>query len=164
MIDEATTARFDRRSLIKKGLVAGGVAATVPVITTFNAAAFAASVPGCHREQYLIQGNLNQTITAAAQTPTVSGTCDPSGGGCTWASPTTPLVDPPTTASINQTTNVVTFTLTGDYASCEIVAATAQRTTGAAGCETITTGIGTNTVSWEKPDGQDWVVRLLISC
>jgi hypothetical protein len=36
---------FDRRSLIKKGLVIGGAATVLPVISTFNAPAFAAS-PG----------------------------------------------------------------------------------------------------------------------
>lgn len=40
------TGGFDRRSLIKKGIAFGGAAAVLPVITTFNAPAFAASTPG----------------------------------------------------------------------------------------------------------------------
>jgi hypothetical protein len=39
------TGGFDRRSLIKKGLVVGGAAVALPVITTFDAPAFAASGP-----------------------------------------------------------------------------------------------------------------------
>jgi hypothetical protein len=35
--------RFDRRSLIKRGLVIGGAATALPIISTFNAPAFAAS-------------------------------------------------------------------------------------------------------------------------
>ena len=45
-MSDVTEAGFDRRSLIKKGLVTGGVIATVPIISTFNAPAAAFSPPG----------------------------------------------------------------------------------------------------------------------
>lgn len=80
---------LDRRSLIKKGLVAGGVVATVPVISTFNAPAFAAS-PGTYRVRLtatlgalgiiVIQGRGPDQPAACAQINTAWAAASPDPG------------------------------------------------------------------------------------
>ena len=162
MMEQDTTSRFDRRSMIKKGLVGAGIAATVPVISTFETAAFAASVPGCHRKQYLVSTS-GSTISAVEQTPTTSGTCDPSGGGCTWAGTTSTV--PTVSVSVDQGADTVTWTLTGSYASCEFVGGSSFRTSGSVCANPLAGAVfGSNTVTWTVPGTQNFEVRLLILC
>lgn len=124
--DSAEKAGFDRRSLIKKGLVVGGAAATLPVITTFNSPAFVASVPGLHQVDWvqpILGGLLN------GQPSRVNVVNDECTNDLTlWPGGT------PDNAGLVTMTGVrdvgldgnFTFTLTGSYASCEFVEATVR--------------------------------------
>jgi hypothetical protein len=76
---------LDRRSLIKKGLVIGGAATVLPVISTFNAPAFAASAQGKFYVMYAIpagggapvRGDTGETDCAPSGWTTVGPTADP---------------------------------------------------------------------------------------
>ncbi|HJR25138.1 MAG TPA: hypothetical protein VJ804_06670, partial [Acidimicrobiales bacterium] len=162
---------LDRRALIKKGLVAGGIVATAPVISTFHTAAFASSPPGCNRVQFEVSTS-GSTISVAPEAVTDGGSCEPVTGpptNCTWDDIVVPTNPAPTiSTSVNQTTDTVTFTLTGAFASCEFVGGSALRTTGGGPdpCQNPLTGVtfGTNTITWAVPNNQNWEVRLLIFC
>jgi len=125
MAETTDTAGFDRRSLIKKGLVVGGVAATAPVISTFNVPAFAAS-PGTY--------NIAINITTLLGGITVNARVDPEpDAGCTEIQPAFVgnLEDPGQAAiSISPvvtgagTQRTLTFALTGEAAAeCTFIAA-----------------------------------------
>jgi len=149
---------LDRRALIKKGLVAGGIVATAPVITTFNSAAFASSVPGFHSFQYTINPNTDVVLSATPDTTN----CPPAnpnyvGGNVGLATVTTsPLAG-----------DAYQFQLTGAYASCEWVDATAFRGSQCLGPASFT-GIGTNTLTFDAASFSGgsgvFTVRLLAQC
>ena len=170
---------FDRRALIKKGLVAGGIVATAPVISTFNTAAFASSVPGCHQLQFSVSGNTggaNPTFASVRVNETSQPDCEPSGGTCTWVGTNTQDPDLALNTSFTQSTsNVgngsVTWTLVGSYASCEIVAATAFGGGGAGACQPATVFSpnpivpGTTSITFTRPqNNQTYNVRLIVFC
>jgi hypothetical protein len=85
------TGGFDRRSLIKKGLVIGGAAAVLPVISTFNAPAFAVSPPlgTVTRAKFNILasigiGNIIVGVITTEVTPDATNPCGVTG----WATAT----------------------------------------------------------------------------
>ena len=170
MTDVDAEAGFDRRALIRKGLVAGGIVATAPVISTFNAAAFASSVPGCHRKQYLVDGPTNGTITVTEQAPTIvsPASCFPASTSptCAWGAQAIDT-DPTISVVINQVADTVTWTLIGSYASCRWVAGSTVRSNGTVCVNPMLLSagaFGTNTITWLKPDNQERIVRLLLFC
>jgi hypothetical protein len=162
--DEAPTG-FDRRSLIKKGLVAGSIAATMPVISTFNAPVFAASVPGLHRLKFH-KGLLGDDFDRVTPSNAGCGTSIPNWGDADNGAVVTASATGPSSG-------VYTFALTGSYASCEIIGAAASTVNalvvevclGDAG--TGFSGVGTNTVTFTA-DLLDALlganVYLLVSC
>jgi hypothetical protein len=143
MTDNEATPGFDRRSLIKKGLVGAGVAAATPVISTFNSKAFAASITGIHSAQY----NINPNNDVVQPEPPDTNNCPPNNpgyvGGITGAATitVTPLAG-----------DAFQFQLTGSYASCEFIEVTAFRGNQcikSADTPGAFTGVGTNTVVFD---------------
>jgi hypothetical protein len=62
--------RPSRRDIIKKGIVAGGIAAAAPIVTTFNVPAVAVASQESYRFRYFfIIGSTVGTIADAAQSP-----------------------------------------------------------------------------------------------
>jgi hypothetical protein len=110
---------FDRRSLIKRGLVAGGIAAAAPVISTFNVPAFAASPGTFGIFWFLPPGNSTAVRTAPTGEFAVGDApnCYPAG----WTHN-----DPGTVAlPIIETTDAGNFIFTlspGDAADCDFTA------------------------------------------
>jgi hypothetical protein len=160
---------LDRRSLIKKGLVAGGIAVTAPVITTFNAAAFAVSLNGCHKTQFKITPqNPNQPATIVQLAPDATG-CLPDHPS--YAGATVGVINPFVTAVGPGPGNIYTFTLSPDLTDCQFVDASANKT--GTDCApfpgTGWTINGTNTeMTFDRDvlgnDQGEFTVRLLICC
>ena len=164
MTDNAATSGFDRRSLIKKGLVGAGVAATAPVILTFNAAAFAASIPGCHTIQYKITPqNPNEPATIVVE-PNIQG-CLPTN----WEPPDG-TINPFITAAGPTAGNIYTFTLDPNAEGCTFFDAAANKTAG--DCVDAPgpayTGIGTTVLTFDRDslgnDQGEFHIRLVICC
>jgi len=79
MAETTDTGGFDRRALIKKGLVAGGIAAAAPMISTFNVPAFAAS-NGTFGVVFRINAsNLGVNRILQGQEPALNLECAPPG-------------------------------------------------------------------------------------
>lgn len=73
------TSQLDRRSALKKGLVAGGLVALAPVVTTVNTPAFAASGGSCYLFVFQMKtGNNGNGNGAAANIRTVGECASPS--------------------------------------------------------------------------------------
>ena len=156
---------FDRRSLIKKGLVGAGIAATAPVISTFNTAAFAQTLDGIFGAQY-------QGIVVNAPGQITSGTpvqlaANNTVGACITevplhnGAPVMPTAD--ISEALNGTTSV-TFTVTGD---CVFIDAASDFGNGNPQCLSNAqfTAFGTNTITWTPgPGARTYRLRLVIDC
>jgi hypothetical protein len=168
MSDNEATPGFDRRSLIKQGLVGAGIAVTAPVISTFNTAAFAVSIPGCHKTQFKITPqNPNQPATIVQEVPTSAG-CDPDDPD--YAGATVGVINPLVTATGPGPGNIYTFTLDPEAEGCVFEDASANKTS--TDCIQAPapsfTGLGTTVLTFDRDalgnDQGEFHVRLLICC
>ena len=160
---------FDRRSLIKKGLVGAGIAATAPVISTFNTAAFAQSLDGFWFAQYdPVSVNASGQITSVViprVAKTTVGSCDSAIDVNINDTPEIPAADITAAPSGGAPPTTVTWTLTGD---CVFDHAAADFGNGAPQClgqNVNFTGIGTNTLVFDPPSvARDYRIRIVINC
>lgn len=68
---------LDRRSLIRKGLVGAGIAASAPIVSSFNAPVLA-NHPGSHTlVRYQFRRDSGSSNNFTSETPTDGGACEP---------------------------------------------------------------------------------------
>ena len=162
---------FDRRSLIKKGLVGAGIAVTAPVISTFNTAAFAVSIPGCHKLQFKIQPNTPPPVKENGDSVTCVPTPPPVHPGGGWAGATVGVINP----FVNATGPTLpgrtwTFTIDAAAENCVFTDASANKTS--TDCiQAPATGFGAlggTSLTFDRDalgnDNGEFHVRLLICC
>ena len=153
---------FDRRSLIKKGLVGAGIAVTAPVISTFNTAAFAQSLDGLFAAQYTI------VVNAAGQVTEITRVPKDTVGACITEVPAHNVATEIPDADINEINNgtTVTFTATED---CVFVDAAADTGNGEQQCiddpPSPFSAMPGDPLTFTPPTaGETYRVRLVIDC
>lgn len=163
-------APIDRRTLIRRAAIVGGVAWTTPVIvgSLASPAGAATITPGCYRMLFVA------TSSTCSSGPSVGGTgCAVTGSPCSSPAPSLPSdvvgclsVTSPAGCSTTTTNagTAVTFTVSATCDTCTIVAASGRRTSAigaqcdvseviAAGGKSVTfdgTGVLPGLAEWDR--------------
>lgn len=158
---EPSDAANSRRDFLRKGLLAGGIAAAAPVVSTFNVPA-AAQVSGTtYSFQFTVGGN-TPCGTATTTSSAAGTTCEPTGfvtGQNTGANVTTTGL---TQANCRNNSTNVTFTLPASN-SCTFTGGTVTRP-GTSTCVSTTPTNSGKTLSFSSTLATGDVIRLTVTC